>query len=95
MAGGQVRLRFAVPPPRSERRLWDRHFRRSKVRATARWLKHVVTFDNWLPYVHRKAERRLGITIALTPLERRWPLVFLWPRVFRVFFTRPDREGPA
>ncbi len=87
--------RFAAPRPPSERRRWDRHFRRSKVRATARWLKHVVTFDNWLPYVHRKAERRLGITIALTPLERRWPFVFLWPRVFRVLFTRPDREGPA
>jgi hypothetical protein len=87
--------RFATPWPPSERRRWDRHFLRSKVRATARWLKHVVTFDNWLPYVHRKAERRLGTTIVLTPLERRWPLVFLWPRVVRVFFTRPDREDPA
>jgi hypothetical protein len=86
--------RFAAPWPPSERRRWDRHFLRSKVRATSRWLKHVVTFDNWLPYVHRKAERRLGTTIVLTPLERRWPLVFLWPRAIRVLFTRPDREGP-
>jgi hypothetical protein len=87
--------RFTAPPPSSERRRWDRHFRRSKVRATCRWWKHVVTFDNWLPYLHRKAERRLGTTITLTPLERRWPLVFLWPRVVRVLFTRPEREGPA
>lgn len=84
---------FAIPWPPSERRRWDRHFLRSKLRATARWLKHVVTFDNWLPYVHRKAERRLGITIVLTPMERRWPLIFLWPRLFRVLFRRPDREG--
>ena len=65
---------------------------RSKVRATLRWLKHVVTFDNWLPYVHRKAERRLGTTIELTRLERALPLIFLWPRVVRVLFTRPDQE---
>jgi hypothetical protein len=86
--------RFAAPWPAAERRRWDRHFLRSKIRATARWLKHVVTFDNWLPYVHRKAERRLGTTIVLTRLERRWPLVFLWPRAVRVLFTRPEREGP-
>lgn len=87
--------RFTQPWPRAERRRWERHFLRSKIRATTRWLKHVVTFDNWLPYVHRKAERRLGITIVLTPLERRWPLIFLWPRVVRVLFARPEREGPA
>lgn len=89
---GGYRFSSAVSP--SERRRWDRHFRRSKLRATGRWLKHVLTFDNWLPYVHRKAERRLGITIALTPLERRWPLLFLWPRVVKLLLTRPDREGP-
>ncbi len=87
--------RFASPLPSSERRRWDRHFRRSKVRATARWFKHVITFDNWLPYVHRKAERRLGTKIELTDLERRWPLIFLWPKVYRSVFVRPDREDRA
>lgn len=86
--------RFAHPVSPAHRRAWDRHFRRSKVRATARWLKHVVTFDNWLPYVHRKAERRLGTTITLTRLERRWPLLFLWPRAIRVLLRRPEREIP-
>lgn len=87
--------RFANPRSPSRKRMWDRHFRRSKVRATARWLKHVVTFDNWLPYVHRKAERRLGTTITLTRLERRWPLVFLWPRAVRILLSRPEQEAPA
>ncbi len=86
--------RFVSRPSRASRRSWDRHFTRSKVRVTLRWLKHVVTFDNWLPYVQRKAERRLGTTIELTRLERRWPLIFLWPRVVRVLLARPDREGP-
>lgn len=96
-AGDLVRVeggyRFARPLPRSERRRWDRHFRRSKIRATARWFKHVITFDNWLPYVHRKAERRLGTKIELTPLERRWPFIFLWPKFYRAIFVRTDREG--
>jgi len=86
---------FATLPPPRERRRWSWHFRRSKVRATLRWFKHMVTFDNWLPYVHRKAERRLGTTIELTPLERRWPLLFLWPRAIRVLLRRPDREDAS
>lgn len=68
------------------------YFARSKARVTARWLKHVLTFDTWLTYIVRKAERRTGETIQLTRLERRWPVIFLWPRVIRVLRHRPDRE---
>ncbi|GMV07040.1 MAG: hypothetical protein AMXMBFR53_33150 [Gemmatimonadota bacterium] len=85
--------RFATPPGPRARRRWMGHFRRSKVRATLRWFKHIATFENWLPYVHRKAERRLGISIELTRLERRWPVIFLWPRAIRLLLRRPDREG--
>jgi hypothetical protein len=80
-----------VASPQVVRR-WRWHFRRSKVRATSRWFKHIVTFDNWLPYVVRKAERHSGTKIELTPLETRWPLLFLWPRVFRFLRSRPPRE---
>lgn len=85
--------RFVSPPGPRERRRWARHFTRSKVRATLRWFKYMLTFDNWLPYVHRKAERRLGRRIELTRLERRWPILFLWPRAVRVLLSRPEREG--
>jgi hypothetical protein len=74
------------------RRRWSRHFRRSKVRTTARWLKHIVTFVDWLPYIVRKVERHSGRTIHLTVLERRLPIIFLWPRVIHVLLTRPRRE---
>lgn len=87
--------RLAEPPGRADVRYWTRHFRRSKARATLRWFKHVLTFDNWLPYVQRKAERRLGRPIVLTSLERRWPLIFLWPRAIRVLLDRPDREDKS
>lgn len=83
---------FTTPVTPKERRRWRRHFRRSKARVTARWLKHVLTFDNWLPYIARKVERRTGEKVELTPLERRMPLLFLWPRAVRILMSRPDRE---
>jgi hypothetical protein len=71
------------------------YFNFSKLRVTARWIKHVLTFENWLPYVVRKVERRTGMSVELTPLERRLPLIFLWPRVFRVLRNRPAEEAAA
>lgn len=91
-SGEGYRLR-AAPAPRETRR-WRRHFRRSKLRATARWLKHTATFANWLPYVVRKVERHTGREIHLTPLERKLPLLFLWPRAVYVLLTRPPRREP-
>jgi len=72
------------------------YFLWSKARVTARWGKHIVTFNDWLTYIQRKVERRTGMTIELTRRERRWPLIFLWPRVFRVLrqarAASPHRE---
>jgi len=85
--------RLARPVARRTRVYWKRHFRRSKRRATLRWLKHTVTFANWLPYVVRKVERHTGRPVRLTPLEQRLPLIFLWPRVLYVLLTRPSRRG--
>ncbi len=87
--------RFVRRPDPRERRMWRRHFRWSKARVTARWLKHVLTFDNWLPYVIRKVERRTGMKVELTRLERRLPVIFLWPRVIRVLLSRPETEEEA
>jgi hypothetical protein len=76
------------------------YFRVSTVRATLRWLKYVVTFDDWLEYIRHKAERHTGQTIELTPRERAYPFVFLWPRVFRYLRHKnealpqaPPRDG--
>ena len=44
----------------------ERYFSRSKVRSTARWGKHIVTFNDWLPYVQKKVERRTGMQIEVT-----------------------------
>lgn len=66
---------------------------RSRVRATLRWAKYVVTFENWLDYVAAKAERRTGLRLALTPRERRWPFLLLWPKFFRVLRARGRTTG--
>ena len=79
---------FEDPPTKADARRVRGYFRRSKRRATLRWGKHMLTFNDWLTYIQRKTERRTGLTIEITPAERRWPLLLLWPKVFRVLRAR-------
>jgi len=83
--------RLARPADALERLRLGVYFTRSKARATLRWFKYVVTFDDWLEYIRRKAERHTGQSIELTPRERAYPYLFLWPRVFR--YLR-HKDGP-
>jgi hypothetical protein len=59
-------------------------FRRSKTRATLRWFKYMLTFDDWLDYIVRKIERRSGERVELTRAERQFPVILLWPKAFRL-----------
>ena len=63
------------------------YFGISKARATTRWIKHMLTFDSWVPYIVRKVERRTGMTVEVTPLERRFPFPLLLPKAVRVLRT--------
>ncbi|MET0552245.1 MAG: hypothetical protein ABW221_04355 [Vicinamibacteria bacterium] len=81
---------LARPAASGERLRLSAYFWRSKIRATLRWAKYVVTFDDWLEFILRKATRHSGQAFVLTPRERRFPLVFLWPRVFR-YLRHKDR----
>jgi hypothetical protein len=85
---------LARPVSAGERLALHLYFRRSLVRATARWAKYVVTFEGWLDFILRKARRHTGEDIVLTPRERRLPLVFLWPRVFRYLRHKDARGAP-
>jgi hypothetical protein len=78
------------PAPATERLRSRAYFRWSMARATARWAKYVVTFDDWLEFIVRKARRHTGQDIVLTERERRLPLVFLWPRVIH-YLRHKDR----
>jgi hypothetical protein len=77
-------FRLAKKPGWRERFRAAHFFRRSKVRATVRWFKYMLTFDDWLDYIVRKIERRSGERIELTRAERRFPVIFLWPKAFRL-----------
>ena len=71
------------------------YFKVSKLRVTLSWLKHVVTFEGWLPYIVRKVERRTGSEINLTLIEKVLPIPCLVPRVLYVFWNRPKTETEA
>jgi hypothetical protein len=86
---------LARPVTRAERLRLAAYFRLSLARATARWAKYVVTFEGWLDFILRKARRHTGEDIVLTPRERRLPLVFLWPRVFRYLREKDSRRRSA
>jgi hypothetical protein len=81
------------PVTTGERLRLEAYFAWSLVRATARWLKHIVTFENWLDYILRKVARHTGEEMELTPRERRMPLVFLWPRLLRFLRQKDGRRG--
>lgn len=74
---------YAQPPPDdAARRATARLLTRSRRRERLRWPKYIVTFDNWLDYLLDKLERHHGIRLDLTARERRWPLIFAWPKYF-------------
>ena len=80
--------RATTTPGARERLRLRAYFFRSKVRATTRWLKHVVTFDQWLTYITHKVQRRTGIAVEITEWERRLPFPLLLPKVFQVLRFR-------
>jgi hypothetical protein len=77
--------RLTQPPGKAQQLRWRWYFSKSKVRATLRWFKYVMTFAGWPDYIARKLERRSGIEIELTDAERRWPLLLLWPKIIKYF----------
>lgn len=68
------------------------YFRWSKLRTSLRLLKHPFLYDGWVDYLLQKIDRSTGVKIELTSRERRWPLIFLWPRAWRYLRTRPQQR---
>lgn len=87
--------RASTEPTLGERMAIRAYFARSKARATARWSKHIALYDNWLEYIVEKIARRTGQQIELTEREKRWPLIFLWPRAIDFVRNRPQRRTPT
>jgi hypothetical protein len=86
------RYRQAEAPTARDRRRWERYFALSKARGVARWSKHIIQYDGWLDYIVHKITRHNEVQVELTERERRWPLIFLWPKVFLFFRERSRWE---
>lgn len=83
-----TRYALTRPPTAVEKARIESYFRRSKARATLRWVKLIWLYDDWLEYLRQKVGRRSGHVVDLTPQERRWPWLFLWPKVIRYISSR-------
>jgi predicted nucleotidyltransferase len=86
------RYRLPKKPPVSTYLSWKYFFAKSKMRATLRWGKYMLTFEDWLDYIARKAERRTGVRLELNKSERRLPALLLWPKLFRVLRAMSTKE---
>jgi len=80
--------RYQVPPGvaahEPELRRW---LRRSRRRAYLRWPKYLATYDGWLDYLLQKLARS-GTEVTLTERQRRHPLIFALPVLFRMMRTK-------
>ena len=89
--GGAVEI--AMKPSRRTRERWRWLLARplAKGLALLRLLKTATTFGDWLPYVLWKLERHTGERIELTERQRRRPLIYGWPVLFRLIRQRSLR----
>ena len=86
-------LRVVVDPAWSSElaRRWRRRTPRAKVVYFFRLIKSAFTFGDWLPYALWKLGRHTGVSVELTPLQRRYPLIFGWPVIFRLLVSQKLR----
>ncbi|MGK2961586.1 MAG: hypothetical protein ACSLFK_05485 [Gemmatimonadaceae bacterium] len=84
--------RQVVPLAPRMRRRWDRYFKVSKARGTLRWGKAVVQYDGWLDYIVQKITRHNNVNVELTEREKKYPFIFLWPKIFLFFRERSRWE---
>lgn len=94
---GLVRVReegplFAVesdPVERARRRrAWRLRRPLAKLVAFLKLVKTSGTFDDWVPYILWKVERHSGEPVEVTERQRRHPLIFGWPVLFRLIRRR-------
>ncbi|MEQ8494313.1 MAG: hypothetical protein RLW42_08860, partial [Gammaproteobacteria bacterium] len=66
-------------------RAWGRRRIVGKLLSVARLLKAAFTFNDPLGYVVWKVARHSGVHVEPTPLQRRHPLIFGWPVLWRLY----------
>lgn len=69
-------------------RRWRWRARAGKVRSLLRLLKGLQTFEGGFDYIAWKLSRHAGREVVIPPRVRRWPLIFLWGLMWKLY-----REG--
>ena len=82
--------RLAIPESARRRARLGWRLRRIQgtVLSVARLLKALFTFEGGLDYIAWKLERHSGRPVRVPDRVRRWPLLFVWPFMWRLY-----REG--
>lgn len=94
-AGAGIRVAPGNPLPLScDAGVWARRWAvfcwrlralQGKFLSIARWLKALATFDGGLDYAVWKLERHTGVRVTLSERARRYPLIFLWGELWRLY----------
>ncbi|MGR8919026.1 MAG: hypothetical protein ACU85V_05355 [Gammaproteobacteria bacterium] len=83
-ADGRWQAAMSVDPARARAR-WSRRRQLGKCLSILRLLKAAFTFDEPLAYVLWKVERHSGVRESASPLQHRYPLLFAWPVLWRLW----------
>jgi hypothetical protein len=86
-----VRVELDPDVRRRAARAWHRRKPLRKLIYFVALLKSAATFGDWLGYVLWKLERHSGTRIEVTARQRRHPLVWGWPVLWRVLRERTLR----
>jgi hypothetical protein len=88
---GDCRARMRSDVAESMARGWRKRAGPIKVLYAVRLIKSAFTFGDWLPYALWKLQRHTGVKIEPTPAQRRHPLIFGWPVIVKLVFSRTLR----
>ncbi|MEE2677379.1 MAG: hypothetical protein VX546_02250 [Myxococcota bacterium] len=89
--GDRFQLRWPAGRREALRRRFQYRLAWAKCAYVAQLLKTTFTFGDWLPYALWKVERHTGAEIPYTERQRRHPLIFGWPLLFRILRNRELR----
>ena len=66
-------------------RIWWFRQATGKLLSAARLLKSALTFEDPVGYMLWKVERHSGVRLSATERQRRYPLLFAWPLIWRLY----------
>ena len=88
---GVIEATWASDSQAQVRRGWGLRRPLAKLVYVVQLLKTTATFGDWLPYALWKLERHTGTRIVPSERQRRHPLLWGWPLLFRILWQRDLR----